>query len=188
MLRTGKIKFYNRDKGFGFIIEGANEGTNEFFFHASQVFPETPLDKEAAVTFTVGQGKKGTEAKAIAIEATRIKIYIDDIESGGKEEAFVREINMLSPRSEISVLSSAYGMPDSTRNKAAKTVTYRFEYRGETREYVVDNPYLFPRREDSESLMAMSAEVYEWVNVVDKQPAPKVVASVKSYQAQRSLN
>ncbi|MGB0389996.1 MAG: cold-shock protein [Salibacteraceae bacterium] len=57
-MKRGIVKFYNRDKGYGFITE---EGTEkDYFVH------ETGCDDAIAdgdrVTFDVGEGKKGPMA------------------------------------------------------------------------------------------------------------------------------
>ena len=59
---TGKIKFYNEQKGYGFIT--CEEG--EIFLHASQLGGRVPT-KGDEVEFTIGPGKKGDEAKDVII-------------------------------------------------------------------------------------------------------------------------
>lgn len=64
MVKTGKVKWFNDEKGFGFIEQ---EGENDVFVHYSAISkPEgngrRTLRENQAVTFEVIQGKKGLEA------------------------------------------------------------------------------------------------------------------------------
>jgi CspA family cold shock protein len=55
---TGKIKFYNGEKGFGFIAP--DDGASDLFFHISGVSgDESQLQDGTAVTYEIGEGKKG---------------------------------------------------------------------------------------------------------------------------------
>jgi CspA family cold shock protein len=62
---SGKIKFFDRKKRFGFIIAGKDE----YFFHAAATKPRDfkLLQDGASVTFTLRQGKKGPQADNIEI-------------------------------------------------------------------------------------------------------------------------
>lgn len=53
---TGKVKFFNEDKGFGFIKE--NNTPNEYFVHISGV-NESSLNENDEVSFELIDGKKG---------------------------------------------------------------------------------------------------------------------------------
>lgn len=57
---TGKVRFYNEDKGFGFVA--SDEGT-DVYVHASAL-PEgvTTLKRGAKVEFDVVQGRRGDQA------------------------------------------------------------------------------------------------------------------------------
>ena len=57
---TGKVRFYDADKGFGFISE--DDGT-DVFLHANAL-PEgvTSLKKGARVEFGIVEGRKGAQA------------------------------------------------------------------------------------------------------------------------------
>jgi len=57
-MNTGKVKFFNGSKGFGFIID--NESGKEYFVHASGLIDEIREDDE--VTFELAEGKKGLNA------------------------------------------------------------------------------------------------------------------------------
>lgn len=57
-MKTGKVKFFNVTKGFGFIkIDDTGE---EVFVHASGIIDQ--IKEEDAVTFDVTEGKKGLNA------------------------------------------------------------------------------------------------------------------------------
>ena len=55
---TGTIKFFNDDKGFGFIAQ--DNSSNEFFVHANNL--SQPVQKNDKVEFAVREGRKGPEA------------------------------------------------------------------------------------------------------------------------------
>lgn len=57
-LRTGKVKFFNTDKGFGFI-EQKNTG-EEFFVHINGLIDN--IKENDAVTFELERGNKGMNA------------------------------------------------------------------------------------------------------------------------------
>ena len=59
----GKVKWFNADKNYGFIA--SDEDQKEFFVHGSNT-TET-LKEGQDVLFTVGQGRKGEEAKDVEI-------------------------------------------------------------------------------------------------------------------------
>jgi len=57
-MKTGVVKFFNQNKGFGFIkVDGSAE---EIFVHANDL-TET-IDENDKVEFEVQQGKKGLNA------------------------------------------------------------------------------------------------------------------------------
>lgn len=58
-IRIAKVKFYNRDKGFGFI---KSEG-EDYFFHVSDLQDQEYLPQaEDKVKFTLVTGKRGIKA------------------------------------------------------------------------------------------------------------------------------
>jgi len=58
--KQGKIKFYNRDRGYGFIK--ADDG-EEFFYHISDMAQEGYIPHaDERVNFNVVTGKKGLKA------------------------------------------------------------------------------------------------------------------------------
>ena len=62
--RTGKVKWFNNKKGYGFII--ADDGT-EFFVHYSCIQNEgyKTLKENQCVEFVVGQGVHGPQAEQV---------------------------------------------------------------------------------------------------------------------------
>ncbi len=57
-MKTGKVKFFNPTKGFGFIVEDGT--TQEVFVHVTGLVDQvTQNDK---VSFEVTQGRKGLNA------------------------------------------------------------------------------------------------------------------------------
>lgn len=62
-MESGKLKFWNKDRGFGFIIN--DKGGKDVFMHVSQWRGEKePKDKQS-VTFLVEETKKGLQAKEV---------------------------------------------------------------------------------------------------------------------------
>ncbi len=57
-MKTGKVKFFNESKGFGFIKE--DESEKEFFVHATGLIDKVQEDDE--VTFELVEGRKGLNA------------------------------------------------------------------------------------------------------------------------------
>jgi len=56
---TGKVKWFNSSKGFGFITPDG--GGDDLFVHHSEIKTSgyASLDENQSVQFEVGQGKKG---------------------------------------------------------------------------------------------------------------------------------
>jgi CspA family cold shock protein len=61
-MTTGIVKFFNRTKDFGFITP--EDGSKDVFVHGSNVIGEAIADGDT-VTFEVGEGRKGPEAKNV---------------------------------------------------------------------------------------------------------------------------
>lgn len=57
-MKTGKVKFFNETKGFGFIT--SSDSNEDIFVHASGLIDEIHQDDE--VQFEVENGKKGLNA------------------------------------------------------------------------------------------------------------------------------
>ena len=67
--KTGLIKFYNKDKGYGFIYH--NDGTKDIFFHRSQLKTSNNLEEDQVVTYEVGQNNQGPAAFNVILNEVR---------------------------------------------------------------------------------------------------------------------
>jgi len=68
---TGRIKYYNPQKGFGFIAQ--DSGENDLFMHISAVrYAEGEIKPGQFAAYKIGEGRKGPEAKEIVITLKRI--------------------------------------------------------------------------------------------------------------------
>lgn len=66
MGERGKVKFFNSEKGYGFIAREGGEP--DVFVHFSNIEGQEgykALDKDQVVEFEVAQGKKGLEAQHV---------------------------------------------------------------------------------------------------------------------------
>ena len=63
-MATGQVKFFNAEKGFGFI---SREGGDDIFVHYSQIQTDgyKSLDEGDNVEFDVAPGRKGMEAQNV---------------------------------------------------------------------------------------------------------------------------
>jgi len=57
-MKTGKVKFFNQSKGFGFIKD--NDSDKEYFVHVSGLIDQIKENDE--VTFELQEGRKGINA------------------------------------------------------------------------------------------------------------------------------
>jgi len=61
---TGKVKFYDEDKGFGFI---ASYDGQEVFLHASALPAGTVVRAGSRLEFGIADGKKGAQALSVRV-------------------------------------------------------------------------------------------------------------------------
>ena len=66
-LVNGTVKWFNSDKGFGFIEQ--EDGGKDVFVHFRQVnsngYDRVSLDEGQKVTYEVGEGEKGPQAENV---------------------------------------------------------------------------------------------------------------------------
>ncbi len=58
-MRTGTVKLYKQDKGFGFITDDKG---GDVFFHVSAVVDKQDLEQGDRVEFEVAEGERGPKA------------------------------------------------------------------------------------------------------------------------------
>ena len=64
-MATGRVKFYNENKGYGFII--IDDEGKELFVHQSEIkTADETLKKGQKVKFKVGKGPKGIHAVKVS--------------------------------------------------------------------------------------------------------------------------
>jgi len=63
-MKQGKVKFFDTDRGFGFIKE--NDSEKEHFVHVSGI-NETTLNENDEVEFELVEGKKGLNAVNVSL-------------------------------------------------------------------------------------------------------------------------
>lgn len=61
-MSTGKVKFFNEMKGFGFITP--DDGGKDLFVHVSALECST-LNEDQKVSFEIGEGQKGPCATSV---------------------------------------------------------------------------------------------------------------------------
>lgn len=63
---TGVVKFFNTEKGFGFIV--ADDQSGDMFFHISQCAEDYQNPQEGdKVSYQMGEGRKGPQAEAVVL-------------------------------------------------------------------------------------------------------------------------
>lgn len=61
---TGKVRFYDEEKGFGFI---SSEDGQDVFLHASALPAGTTLKPGARLEFGIAEGRKGPQALSVRV-------------------------------------------------------------------------------------------------------------------------
>lgn len=66
-MSTGTVKFFNEEKGFGFLTP--TSGGKDVFVHFSNISGEgfKTLEEGQLVEFDVGEGRKGPEAQNVRL-------------------------------------------------------------------------------------------------------------------------
>ncbi|MBN2978608.1 cold-shock protein [Pseudomonas lactucae] len=64
-METGTVKWFNAEKGYGFI--SADDGSDDLFFHYSAIVSEgyKSVDENQKVEYDIVQGPKGPQAENI---------------------------------------------------------------------------------------------------------------------------
>lgn len=63
--QQGTIKFFNSEKGFGFITP--EDGSQDLFVHTSNIKGNGQVDQGKRVEYVKGQGRKGPEATEVSV-------------------------------------------------------------------------------------------------------------------------
>ena len=64
-MATGTVKWFNDDKGFGFITP--DDGSKDLFVHQSALLVDGPLAEGASVTFEYEASEKGPRATNVRV-------------------------------------------------------------------------------------------------------------------------
>ena len=66
-MATGIVKWFNAEKGFGFIAP--DDGSADVFVHYSEIQGSgfRTLEENQQVTFEVGSGPKGEQAQSVSV-------------------------------------------------------------------------------------------------------------------------
>jgi len=67
-MSTGTVKFFNSEKGFGFIVQ--DDGGKDLFVHCSEIqnYEEGSVSEGQKVEYEVGEGRKGPCATDVVLK------------------------------------------------------------------------------------------------------------------------
>ena len=63
-VKTGKVKFFNKEKKFGFIVQDHKD--EDIFFHVSSC-KDSNIKQDDLVSYFEGQGNKGVCAEEVTV-------------------------------------------------------------------------------------------------------------------------
>jgi CspA family cold shock protein len=69
-MATGKVKWFDEKKGYGFIVP--DDGSKEIFFHFTAITSDARFKSVAeglSVAFDVTEGKKGPQAENVVVRS-----------------------------------------------------------------------------------------------------------------------
>jgi cold shock protein len=81
-MAQGTVKWFNADKGYGFIAP--DDGTDDVFVHHSVIQADgyRSLQENQRVEYTAGRGPKGPQAEPVQLRRLRTGLQL----SGGSED------------------------------------------------------------------------------------------------------
>lgn len=173
---TGKVKMYNEEKGYGFIV---GEDSTDYFVHISAVSSAEPLYRGANVTFDPSENQKGKIAQNVfVIQASanrptfiqfgNVRVKLNNIKNYG-----------ISTCDAYYIKQYEWHKRDQKKEERKKSLLeYFFEPTGEYRwngktEYVST---------DEEEAQRIKGEKYYWVDKVEIEKRQQNYLYITTYQ------